>query len=112
LAGGSRIIRPTNKEAAMPKSSKKAVVESDKPANIAQPQCPLGKAVTKTDRILELLRRPDGAALSDLMEATGWQAHSVRGALAGTLKKRGFEISSEKIEGVRRYRVVGGADEG
>ena len=44
-----------------------------------------------------------------MMEATGWQAHSVRGALAGALSKgRGLTISSEKRDGERRYRVQAG----
>jgi hypothetical protein len=41
-----------------------------------------------------------------MVEATGWQQHSVRGAMAGTLKKkRGLAITSEKVEGVRRYHA-------
>jgi hypothetical protein len=61
----------------------------------------------KLGLILELLRRPHGADLSDMMEATGWQQHSVRGALAGALKKhRGLTIVSEKIDGPRRYRLI------
>ena len=42
-----------------------------------------------------------------MMSATGWQAHPVRGALAGSLKRRGLAITSEKIDGVRRYRSGG-----
>lgn len=46
---------------------------------------------TKTARILALLERTDGASLDELMAATGWQAHSVRGFLSGTVrKKRGW----------------------
>jgi hypothetical protein len=41
-----------------------------------------------------------------MVEATGWQQHSVRGALAGALKKRGLAITSEKVDGVRRYRAA------
>ena len=39
------------------------------------------------------------------MTATGWQQHSVRGALAGALKKRGLIITSDKIDDLRRYRA-------
>ncbi|MCB1498644.1 MAG: DUF3489 domain-containing protein [Bauldia sp.] len=52
-----------------------------------------------------MLRRPNGATLADLVTATGWQAHSVRGALAGSLKKKGYIIISEKTDSVRRYRI-------
>jgi hypothetical protein len=72
------------------------------------PSLPVIRPVAgKLGLIVELLRRPNGADLSDMMEATGWQQHSVRGALAGALKKhRGLTIISEKIDGPRRYRLV------
>ena len=60
----------------------------------------------KTAVLVALLSRPEGATLDDLVRATEWQAHSVRGALSGALKKRGHQIISEKIEGVRRYRIA------
>lgn len=60
---------------------------------------------SKLDRIVTLLIRTDGASLGDLTAATGWQPHSVRGALAGALKRKGHKIRSEKIDGVRRYRI-------
>lgn len=57
--------------------------------------------------VLELLRRPDGATIADIMGATEWQAHSVRGFLSGSLaKKMGLTIESLKTsEGARAYRV-------
>ena len=61
----------------------------------------------KLGLMVALLRRPQGADLSDMMTATGWQQRSIRGALAGALKKyRGFHIVSEKRDGVRMYRIV------
>jgi hypothetical protein len=53
------------------------------------------------------LRRPEGATLADIMSATGWQAHSVRGFLSGALgKKMGLTIESLKTpEGARAYRI-------
>jgi hypothetical protein len=45
------------------------------------------RAGSKTAQILELLKQPDGATLKDIMSATGWQAHSVRGFISGTLGK-------------------------
>jgi hypothetical protein len=58
--------------------------------------------------VLELLRRPEGATLADLMSATGWQAHSVRGFLSGALgKKMGLAVESAKsAAGGRVYRIV------
>lgn len=63
-------------------------------------------APSKLDRFIALLRAPGGATLFELQAATGWQVHSVRGAMAGALRKKGYSISSEKPEGeLRRYRI-------
>lgn len=61
---------------------------------------------SKLDRIEAMLSAPGGASLAEIMAAIGWQAHSVRGAVAGVLKKRGLIITSDKIEGTRRYCAV------
>ncbi len=60
---------------------------------------------TKLDRLITLLRQTNGASLEELCKVTGWQAHSVRGAIAGSLKKKGHVIMSERTDGVRRYRI-------
>jgi hypothetical protein len=60
---------------------------------------------SKLEQTIALLTRPGGASLVDLVTATRWQAHSVRGALAGSLKKKGHVIVSEKVDGERRYRI-------
>ncbi len=63
--------------------------------------------VTKSEKITALLRRAKGASINELMNATGWLAHSVRGFLSGTIRKRkGLTISNEKTGGERRYRIV------
>ena len=63
---------------------------------------------TKTAKILALLRRPSGATLQELRKATGWQAHSVRGFLSGTLKKKmGRRVdSAPRDNGQRAYRLI------
>lgn len=68
------------------------------------PATPVG---TKLETLVALLRTRRGASIPDMMEATGWQAHSVRGALAGALKKRGHAITSDKTDGERRYKIAG-----
>lgn len=63
---------------------------------------------SKQNACLALLTRPDGATIDDLQSATGWQTHSIRGFLAGAVKKKlGLTLISSKADGdVRRYRVV------
>lgn len=63
------------------------------------------KAPSKLDQLAALLERDDGASIAEMMTATGWQQHSLRGAMAGALKKRGLVITSEKHGEVRRYRA-------
>lgn len=64
-------------------------------------------AVTKRDNLLALLGRREGATVPEMMEASGWQQHSVRGFLAGTVKTRlGLALTSKKTAGEpRRYRI-------
>lgn len=63
------------------------------------------KAPTRLDQLEQLLTREGGACIAEMVEVTGWQQHSVRGAMAGALKKRGLLIISDKIDGLRRYRA-------
>jgi hypothetical protein len=62
---------------------------------------------SKTAKILDLLKRPGGVTLKELVKATGWQPHSVRGFLSGTIgKKRGTPVESFKSgDGERAYRI-------
>lgn len=63
---------------------------------------------SKQDQVLVLLRRQQGASIEEIVAATDWQPHSVRGFMSGAVKKRlGIEVISEKGEdGVRRYHVA------
>lgn len=61
---------------------------------------------SKLATIVALLHVPDGATIDALCQATGWQSHSVRGALAGSLKRKGYDVTSTKPgDGPRRYRI-------
>ncbi len=68
------------------------------------------RASTKQATLIDHLQRKEGATLADLVKATGWQAHSVRGAISGALKKKlGLAVLSEKVEGRGRvYRITAG----
>ena len=68
---------------------------------------PIARAGTKTATVLALLRGPSGATLADLMQATGWQAHSVRGFLSATVRKKlGLPLVVEAGESGRHYRIA------
>ncbi len=67
------------------------------------------KTATKQQRILDLLGQPDGTTVAAIMKATGWQQHSVRGFLAGTVRKKlGLTLVSERVDDQRVYRVLAG----
>jgi len=59
--------------------------------------------------LVRLLEQPNGATIEAMMAATGWQAHSVRGAISGSIKKKlGHAVASEKTDAGRTYRIVAG----
>ncbi len=65
----------------------------------AAPETRTPREGTKQAMLIAMLRAPDGATIEEIMAATGWQSHTVRGAMAGALKKKlGLEVTSEKIE--------------
>jgi hypothetical protein len=66
-------------------------------------------AESKQDRVIALLRRREGATLAALVKATSWQPHSIRGFLAGTIRKKlKLPLISEKSDGTRIYRIAAG----
>ena len=75
-----------------------------KPEAIAAAQRP----GTKQAQLIAMLRAPEGASIAEIAEATGWQQHSIRGAISGSLKKKlGLTVTSEKVsERGRVYRIA------
>ena len=70
-------------------------------------EAPRVRADSKQAQVIALLQRPQGTSIAEIMALTGWQAHSIRGLFAGTLKKRGILVTSEKSEGGERvYRAT------
>lgn len=96
-----KMAREPKSEIETPNLLASGVETSTKPAAaIKQP--------TKTSLVLDLLGRSEGASLDQIVEATGWLPHTTRAALTG-LKKKGHTITSEKLQGTRRYHIESGA---
>ena len=66
---------------------------------------PGSQGTTKLALLIAHLSASGGASIAELCEATGWQPHSVRGALAGALRRKGHVIRPGKEGGLRRYRI-------
>jgi Protein of unknown function (DUF3489) len=65
------------------------------------------EAGSKQSRVIAMLQSPTGATIAALIEATGWQPHSVRGFLAGVVRKRlKLQLASTKVDGTRVYRII------
>jgi hypothetical protein len=94
MANARKSIRPAPKQKTKARTSKLAAKT----------------ATSKLDQITKVLRSARGATISDLTTLTGWQPHSVRGALAGALKKkRGLKVHSARVGDKRVYRIAGPA---
>ena len=91
------------KKAASPKKEAKAGKKAAKP----EPKATAPRAESKGAKILEMIGRAKGATLAEIMKATDWQAHSVRGFISTAGKKHSVTIESSKNEaGDRVYRVA------
>jgi uncharacterized protein with von Willebrand factor type A (vWA) domain len=93
-------------KSAAPKKEAKAPQKAAKPAPTKKATTP--RAESKSAKIIEMIGRAKGATLAELMKATGWQAHSVRGFLSTAGKKHGLTIESVKNDdGGRTYTIKG-----
>jgi Protein of unknown function (DUF3489) len=98
----------------MPKSAKKrspksAVVRATKPPQPAiTDRDKKNDAGSKQARVIEMLQSPTGMSIAAMMKETGWQQHSVRGFLAGVVRKKlKLKLNSKKIDGSRIYSIDG-----
>ena len=72
-----------------------------KPAKPAPADKPTPRAGTKQAKLIELLKRPEGATVEQIADATGWQQHTIRGAIAGALKKKlGLTVEATRARDV------------
>jgi hypothetical protein len=88
-------------------ASKTPLAVAKRKAAVARPQNDPIQPASKIETIVKLLQRAEGASIEDLMKTTGWQAHSVRGAISGSIKKKlGLIVASDKPGTVRFYRIA------
>jgi hypothetical protein len=74
-----------------------------------KPRVSRNRSDSKQARVIEMLRRRQGATVAAIMKATGWQPHSVRGFLAGVVRRKlGLALVSEKSDDERVYHIVAG----
>ena len=112
---GAEPDRESTKQPALPKAPpsarrtrEKKKASRSKESRKAPP--PAARPGTKHSLLIDLLSRRHGATIAEAVKATGWQPHSVRGVISGSLKKkRGLTIASEKVERRGRvYRIIAG----
>jgi hypothetical protein len=106
------MTKPKSKPKAAPRSiaRKTAKPASPKRSATASSKSPV-RFATKHDRIIAMLRASAGATIASLVTATEWQQHSVRGFLAGVVRKKlGLNLVSEQTDKGRVYRIRAGKD--
>jgi hypothetical protein len=88
--------------------SPKTTARTSKAKPAARPREAKPREGTKQSAMIAMLRQPEGATVEEIAAATGWQRHTVRGAMTGALKKKlGLTIESSKVEGRgRAYRIA------
>ncbi len=98
----ARKSRPAPKRSTKPALKAPPPVAPKKPVTLKTPDA----AVSKQDRVLDMLRAPSGTTIATIMKATEWQQHSVRGFFAGVVRKKlKLNLISDKVGGERRYRI-------
>jgi hypothetical protein len=104
--GGNSLKSFATRNTTMTKRQKKPSLKRLPKARLAAAIVPAGRPNTKSSIILHLLNREKGATLAELATATAWQAHSLRGYMSGTLKKKlGLDVASEIVNGTRHYSL-------
>jgi hypothetical protein len=108
-AGAEAVEAPaptTKADGAATPAKRKAKAKAAKPGKAAPAEKPAPRTGTKQARMIEMLKRPEGATVEQIAEATGWQHHTIRGAISGALKKKlGLTVEATRTREVGPNRV-------
>lgn len=103
--------RPRAQNAVKPLTTRtpETIAQSPPPAKSPSSQTSVPQPVRESSKlttVLAMLRAPGGTTIADIMKATGWQQHSVRGFFAGVVRKKlKLNLTSDKVAGERRYWI-------
>jgi hypothetical protein len=99
----------TPKKAKVGKKTAKALKTKPRTKSAKSPKAKATRSGSKAEKVLELMKRKEGATLAQIAKATDWQNHSIRGFVSGHVtKKLGLKVESTKSDsGARTYRIVG-----
>ena len=102
--------KSTRKSSMRHKTNERATVRKVRSTTTAPAPIPAAPVPGRSKKaaVIVLLRRPEGATIAEVVAATGWQPHTVRGLFSGTLKKKlGLTLSSAQEQRGRVYRIIG-----
>jgi len=103
---GQKSAKGRKAKAAEPKKSAPAKKAAKAPKKSAKAKESGPREGSKTAQVVAMLQRKNGATLAEIMDQMGWQKHTVRGFMAGAMKKAGYTVESFKPEGGERtYRI-------
>jgi hypothetical protein len=108
-AGVEAVDAPaTGADAAAAPAKSKPTKRTAKPGRAASAGKPTQRAGTKQAQMIDLLRRPKGATVEQIAQVTGWQKHTIRGAISGALKKKlGLIVEATRTGSATVYRITG-----
>src|SRR5258708_14753426 len=103
------MTKPKPKAKAATRSAARKATAKSRAQRVTKSSGSAARPDTKHARIIAMLRTPAGATIADIMIATNWQQHSVRGFLAGIVRKKlGLNLCSEQTDKGRVYRIKDG----
>lgn len=100
------VKKSVNKRSPKAKPARATTTKPSQPVVVRSATGKMSDTPSKQARVIAMLRSPAGTTIAAMMQATGWQQHSVRGFLAGVIRKKlNLKLESMKVNGNRIYRI-------